>query len=44
MDVHIRRLRVALGDEGEDLIKTVRGSGYKLSAAKPHAAGHATPQ
>ena len=35
VDVHIRRLRVALGDEGEDVIKTVRGSGYKLSAAKP---------
>jgi two-component system, OmpR family, phosphate regulon response regulator PhoB len=35
VDVHIRRLRVALGDkadEGEGLIKTVRGSGYKLSA------------
>jgi two-component system phosphate regulon response regulator PhoB len=32
VDVHIRRLRVALGDEGEDVIKTVRGSGYKLSA------------
>ena len=40
VDVHIRRLRVALGsngDEGEDLIRTVRGSGYKLSAlAKTH--------
>ena len=38
VDVHIRRLRVALGgdgDEAEDVIKTVRGSGYKLSAAKP---------
>jgi two-component system phosphate regulon response regulator PhoB len=37
VDVHIRRLRMALGvhgKEGEDLIKTVRGSGYKLSAAK----------
>ena len=35
VDVHIRRLRVALGaqdDEGEGLIKTVRGSGYKLGA------------
>lgn len=31
VDVHIRRLRVALGDDGEDLIRTVRGSGYKLS-------------
>jgi two-component system phosphate regulon response regulator PhoB len=37
VDVHIRRLRVALGDDGEDLIRTVRGSGYKLSAlAKAH--------
>ena len=37
VDVHIRRLRVALGDDGEDLIRTVRGSGYKLSAlAKTH--------
>ena len=33
IDVHIRRLRLALGDSGEALIKTVRGSGYKLSAA-----------
>ncbi len=39
VDVHIRRLRVALssrGDDAEDIIKTVRGSGYKLSAAKAH--------
>ena len=36
VDVHIRRLRVALGDNGEEVIKTVRGSGYKLSAAKAH--------
>ena len=34
VDVHIRRLRLALGDNGEDLIKTVRGAGYKLSAAR----------
>lgn len=34
VDVHIRRLRMALGDEGEDIIKTVRGSGYKLTASK----------
>ncbi len=33
VDVHIRRLRVALGDEGEALIRTVRGAGYKLSAS-----------
>ena len=38
VDVHIRRLRMALGDEGEDLIKTVRGSGYKLSAARERTA------
>ena len=36
VDVHIRRLRVALGDNGEMLIKTVRGSGYKLSTAQAH--------
>jgi two-component system phosphate regulon response regulator PhoB len=40
VDVHIRRLRVALGDEGEDVIKTVRGSGYKLSAARTHTDAH----
>jgi DNA-binding response OmpR family regulator len=39
VDVHIRRLRLALGDDGEDVIKTVRGSGYKLSAAK-HSEAH----
>jgi two-component system, OmpR family, phosphate regulon response regulator PhoB len=36
VDVHIRRLRVALGDDGENLIRTVRGAGYKLSAAREH--------
>jgi two-component system, OmpR family, phosphate regulon response regulator PhoB len=36
VDVHIRRLRLALGDEGESLVKTVRGAGYKLSAARSH--------
>jgi DNA-binding response OmpR family regulator len=30
--VHIRRLRQALGEDGEQLVKTVRGAGYKLSA------------
>lgn len=34
VDVHVRRLRMALGDEGETLIKTVRGAGYKLSAGR----------
>ena len=37
VDVHIRRLRMALGDEGENLIRTVRGTGYKLSAARAHS-------
>ncbi len=32
VDVHIRRLRVALGDEAESLVKTVRGAGYKFAA------------
>jgi two-component system phosphate regulon response regulator PhoB len=35
--VHIRRLRLALRDEGEHLIRTVRGVGYKLSAARAHS-------
>lgn len=31
VDVHIRRLRKALNDQGgRDLIRTVRGSGYAL--------------
>jgi len=34
VDVHIRRLRSALEDTGHDaLIQTVRGSGYRVSAA-----------
>jgi two-component system phosphate regulon response regulator PhoB len=33
VDVQIRRLRVALGDGGENLIQTVRGAGYKLAKA-----------
>jgi len=32
VDVHIRRLRLALGDGGETYVQTVRGSGYKLSS------------
>jgi two-component system phosphate regulon response regulator PhoB len=33
VDVHIRRLRNALASSGhQDLIQTVRGSGYRLSA------------
>ena len=34
VDVHIRRLRAALEPSGHDeLIQTVRGSGYRISAA-----------
>ena len=36
VDVHVRRLRKALESTGHDrLIETVRGSGYRLSAAGP---------
>lgn len=31
VDVSIRRLRVAIGDRGDDLIETVRGVGYRFS-------------
>ena len=31
VDVHIRRLRKALGAEHENLIQTVRGTGYRFS-------------
>lgn len=31
VDVHIRRLRKALGDEHKDLVQTVRGTGYRFS-------------
>ena len=32
VDVHVRRLRVALGEDAEQLIETVRGAGYKMAA------------
>lgn len=32
VDVHVRRLRVALGAQGESLLETVRGVGYRLAA------------
>ena len=32
VDIHIRRLRVALGPAAESLVETVRGAGYKMSA------------
>ena len=31
VDVHVRRLRLALGDESERWVKTVRGAGYKFA-------------
>lgn len=31
VDVHIRRLRKALGDKHKDLVQTVRGTGYRFS-------------
>ncbi|MFC1673860.1 phosphate regulon transcriptional regulator PhoB [Pseudomonadota bacterium] len=34
VDVHIRRLRKALNDHGDDLIRTVRGEGYAIDADK----------
>jgi len=35
IDVHIRRLRLALEPHGQDhMIETVRGTGYRLAAAK----------
>ncbi len=34
VDVHIRRLRQALGPKGEQLVETVRGAGYKLTLPK----------
>jgi len=36
VDVHIRRLRVALEPFGVDsMIETVRGSGYRLAVPRP---------
>ena len=32
VDVHVRRLRVALGEDADRLIETVRGAGYKMIA------------
>ncbi|MCB1838451.1 MAG: winged helix-turn-helix domain-containing protein, partial [Alcanivoracaceae bacterium] len=31
VDVHIRRLRIALGKTYESLVQTVRGTGYRFS-------------
>ncbi|WP_300336840.1 phosphate regulon transcriptional regulator PhoB [Accumulibacter sp.] len=38
VDIHIRRLRVALGPTAEQLVETVRGAGYKLSG-RPASTG-----
>ena len=34
VDVHVRRLRLALGEAGRTLITTVRGGGYKMIAPR----------
>jgi two-component system phosphate regulon response regulator PhoB len=40
VDVHIRRLRVALEPFGRDgLVETVRGSGYRLAVPRPDGTG-----
>jgi len=50
VDVHIRRVRLALGPDFRDLITTVRGGGYKFdvegapAAANGAAAGAAPPR
>jgi len=36
VDVHIRRLRKALGEEHEYLVQTVRGAGYRFSTKTSH--------
>lgn len=41
VDIHIRRLRVALGPAAEHLVETVRGAGYKLSAQPGSLSGGA---
>ena len=32
VDVYVRRLRACLGDDGDELVETVRGVGYKMSS------------
>jgi two-component system phosphate regulon response regulator PhoB len=31
VDVSVRRLRIALGERGEELVETVRGVGYRFT-------------
>lgn len=40
VDVHIRRLRKAIGPPHETLIQTVRGTGYRFSASTKGASNH----
>jgi len=35
VDVHIKRLREALGSQGGQMLETVRGAGYRLTAQAP---------
>jgi two-component system phosphate regulon response regulator PhoB len=41
VDIHIRRLRVALGPAAEQMVETVRGAGYKLSARRAESTQNA---
>jgi two-component system, OmpR family, phosphate regulon response regulator OmpR len=34
IDVHVARIRAALGDQGADIVKTLRGSGYTFAAPR----------
>lgn len=36
VDVHIRRLRKALGEQHDSLVQTVRGAGYRFSSKTTH--------
>ncbi|WP_197472089.1 winged helix-turn-helix domain-containing protein, partial [Oleiphilus sp. HI0067] len=36
VDVHIRRLRKAIGKRHEALVQTVRGTGYRFSTKTAH--------
>jgi two-component system, OmpR family, phosphate regulon response regulator PhoB len=42
VDVHVKRLREALGDAGT-MVETVRGAGYRLTARPTSPLGSATP-
>ena len=40
VDVHVRRLRIALGEAHRDLIATVRSGGYKLDSTRSQVPAH----